>query len=1177
MSGFMLTPAQQDAVTARNSAILVSAAAGSGKTRVLTERLMAYVTDKDAPKDIGSFLVITYTRAAASELRGRILEALSQRAAAEPENRRLRRQSTLCYQAQIGTIHSFCTTILREYCHKLDLTPDFRVGDEDRCAMLRDKALEAVMESAYEAIADDSDFAYLVESVGAGRDDSRLAQTVLELHGKMQSHPYPEKWMAQQLSVLDALDLTDVCETAWGAYLMKNAEDTARFWLDRLEKIWQSLSAASEENAALLSAYGDSLNGTTDALRLFLRALEKGWDSARNALPIPFDRLKPLKNYPFEDRKAAFLSAREACKDAMKNLCAVFDAPSDKLLRDLRETAPAMRALLKLTLAFDEKYAFEKRRQNLLDFSDLEHLAVALLCQAETGLPSETARELSRRYTEIMVDEYQDVSAVQELIFRCVSREESNIFMVGDVKQSIYRFRLADPTIFIEKYRRYTPFAQADAPAPRRISLQRNFRSDANILAACNHVFSNAMSPALGEISYDADAMLIPPEGACAPRGKTQLSILTVPQAEDGQERPDKTYLEALMVARQIRNLVESGETFMENGVLRAVQYGDVAILLRSPNSAGAAFRRALSDCGIPVLAEQGGDFFTAPEILIVTAFLSVIDNPHRDIPLTALLSSPVFGFTPDELSRIRVADRSGDFFTALEKSAETDPKCAAFLEALEKTRALSADIGIYELLCLIYDRYELMALFSGASGGERLLRLIDCAAAFEESGYRSLYDFLNQLKRMEARGEEPLSLKGASGNAVSILSIHKSKGLEFPVVFLANVSRKFNAMDLRAPVLVHPQLGLGCKKTDMARGIEYPTLARRAIAAKLSSELLSEEMRVLYVAMTRAKALLFISCAAKDPAALIAKLSENLSAPLSPELLKGAQSMSEWLISAALLENSGVMTLQVELPAGEAAFDAPPEEGLIPEVPAPDFAALEALESVLSFSYPYAFAALLPTKLTATALPDEAAEAEAPPVTPRARLFRQPDFLGEEKPLTGAERGTATHIVMQFIDFARAETPAGIESEIARIQALGQLSDRQAKAVDRQAILRFFASETGRRIRSADRVYRELRFSLLCPAELFFTDTDTGAEEIMLQGVVDCCIEEKGSLTVVDYKTDYVTEQTLPTLKAHYFKQLKAYAYAVSRVLEKPAEHCLLCFLQAGLTEELTFSAFGA
>ena len=1169
MSKIELTPDQKAAVYTRGASLLVSAAAGSGKTRVLTERLMAYVTDEQAPGDIDSFLIITYTRAAAAELRGRIMQELSKRCAESPQNRRLRRQSNLCYKAQIGTIHSFCTAILRENSHKLGLSPDFRVGDEDKCAELREKALEQTLDAAYEKIEEDAGFARLVGSVGAGRDDSRLAAAVLELFGKMQSHAYPEKWARAQLGRSLCRGVTDASETIWGRELLENAKSTVDYWLNRLDEVWFFINSDAEENEPIIKAYGESLCVSMEQLRELSLAIKQGWDKAREHAKIEFPRLKPLKNYDFEDRKALLTTARDGCKKAMATLAGQLDEPSEKLLADMAATSPSMDALIELTLEFDRLYSESKRRLNMVDFSDLEHFAVKLLCCEETGEATDTARELSRRYTEIMIDEYQDVSAVQDLIFRCISKNEKNLFMVGDVKQSIYRFRLADPSIFIKKYLEYAPAASAKGDEPRKILLQQNFRSDKKILAACNHVFRETMSPELGEISYDDQAALYPRSNA-PERGCVSLAVLSAPQAEEGEERPDKLYLEAKHVALKIKNMVQSGETILEGEGERPLEYGDIAILLRSPNTAGGAYRRALRELGVPVAAEQGGGFFASPEIVVLRALLKVIDNPHRDIPLTATLMSSVFGFTADELSVIRAADKEGDFFAALCLAAEKDEKAAGFLETLNELRNLSQDLKVTQLLSLIYRRLSLPVLCA-ARGSENLSAITDLAAAFEENGYRGLYGFNAYLDRLEQRGEEPRSAAPEAGNAVAIMSIHKSKGLEFPVVFLCAASKKFNTMDLRSPVLIHPELGLGGKITDIERGIEYPSLARRAAASRLTNEMLSEELRVLYVAMTRAKERLYITCAMKDPEAQREKLMAGLSSPISPEVLKASPSMAHWLLAAALTDRENAMELQI---VGSEEPEKP-EEGAKDEAAPPcteaegfDSGALEALRAHLERPYAFSQSAALPSKLTATMLPGEEADREAQSMEKRPRLFRLPDFSGAERPLTGAEKGVATHLVMQYIDFSKTDTADEIAAEVERILALGILTPRQARAVDKNAVLSFFCSETGQKMKKAQHVMREFRFSLLCPAKLLL---ETEAEdEIMLQGVVDCCIDEPEGLTIIDYKTDYVTEDTLEEMTARYRRQILAYGYAMERICQKPVKACKLCFLRGGLEAEV-------
>lgn len=1170
MSEIKLTEEQQSAVDRRNSSVLVSAAAGSGKTRVLTERLMAYVTDAQNPADIDSFLVITYTRAAAAELRARILAELSRRSGLEPENRRLRRQSALCYNAQIGTIHSFCTSLIRENCHRLSLGPDFRVGDEDNCALLREKALEKVLDSAYENMDSTEGFSELVGSVGAGQDDSRLASSILELYTKVQSHPYPSDWAQKQIELLSCDGIDDIAQCAWGEELMERARESVNYWYSRLSALWYKVCENETDNEPLIKAYGDSITETLTQMQALSRALNRAWDEAYSCLPIEFPRLGSLRNFPFEETQMELKSTRENCKKAMESLATIFDSPSAKLISQQKITAPAMAALLRLTLEFDRQYSAEKRRQNILDFSDLEHFAVALLYDRDSGCPSEVAEEISQRYTEIMVDEYQDVNEVQDLIFRSISRDGKNIFMVGDVKQSVYRFRLADPSIFIEKYHSYKDLLEAAEAESTRILLRSNFRSDRAVLDACNHVFSEIMSEKLGDIDYDDNARLRAPDDATEARGEVKLTVLEVPQADDAEERPDKTALEASMVARQIKQLVESGTKILDKGEERPVRYGDIALLLMSPKGAGGIYSRAFAEYGIPIFSEKGAGFFSSPEIVLMIAFLTVVDNPHRDIPLTAVLSSPMFGFSADELTQIRLSDRSCDFYSALIERAETDAKCRSFIETLNEARALSHDISVRELINHIYDRLELPALWTAAGGGSNLMLLSDLAQQFEGNGYRGLHKFLEQLKLMEQRGLEPQSGADSPENCVSIMSIHKSKGLEFPVVFLADCARKFNMLDLSRPVLAHPKLGVGGKLTDLERGIEFPTIAHRAIKSRLMTEILSEEMRVLYVAMTRAKERLYISCSAKDPEDRIRKLSEGLCSPIAPEMLRKYPSFADWLIMAAITDGGKTIKLATATAEDESVEERTVEENAVQELSPDDIEKLQKLREALSFRYPYTDSQALPSKLTATMLHSDEPDEDAKELVPkRERLFRLPDFSLEERMLSAAERGTATHIVMQFIDFSRSSSIDDIKSEIERIAALGQLTPAQAKAVDARAIERFFSSDTGERIRRADKVMREFRFSLLCPAEQFFPEAPD--EELLLQGVVDCCIEEQGKLCIIDYKTDSVTKDTLSETADKYKPQLRAYAYAMERILKKPVSSCILCFLRSGLKYEFT------
>ena len=1158
MPDFKPTPSQALAIRSRGSAVLVSAGAGSGKTKVLTERLMAWLRDGDTPADLDSFLVITFTRAAAGELRGRILEELSAALAADPGNRHLRRQSALCRRAQIGTIHSFCADLLRENSHLAGLSPDFKIADEERTEAMKASALERTLEHCYEHPAQHPGFLQLADTVGAGRDDRRLAALVKTLHGKMQCHAWPEDWARRQIELLRA-PVSDAAETTWGRELLRFAGETADYWSGEMERCLAEMNGA----AAIRAAYGESFAETADALRELSRCLSLGWERSRACFPIPFPRLNSLRASPDPELSERLKKRREACQKAMKELGRNLGDSSEKLLRDMAGTEPAMSALLELTLAFDREYGQDKRRAGLLDYADLEHMAAQLLVERD-GSPTELAGRVAQRYTEIMVDEYQDVSQVQDVIFCAISREGRNLFLVGDVKQSIYRFRLADPEIFTEKYLRYADAEKAAPGEPRRILLRENFRSRKEVLAGANAVFRLCMSRALGDIDYDEAAALLP--GAVYPGSvpPPELMLLRLPDTEDDEERPDKTALEARFVAREIRRLVSSGATVSDRGTERPMRFGDVAILLRSANTVGGVYRRALAQEGVPVSGGQGGGFFSAVEISTLLSLLAVIDNPHQDIPLIAVLRSPAFSFSADALSQIRAAAKKGDFYTALCAAAESDAACRGFLDWLGGLRAAAPDLRASELVWRLIGELDLLALCSAMSDGEqRRARLLEMAALserFESSGYRGLHRFVLWLRRLAERGQEPaLAAPGAS--CVQILSIHKSKGLEFPVVFLCDMARSFNYQDSRDTVLVHPDLGLGPKVTDLQRRVEYPSLARSAIQLRLRRETLSEEMRLLYVAMTRARERLFITAAMKDPEARMDKLRISLSVPMAPEVLSASAAPVDWLLYAAMADGGAKLGLSIreaeEESVGEAAESMPPE---------PDAEALERLRARLAFRYPFREAEKLPSKVTATGLKGRAEpDAETAELLPRRRRsFRPPDLSREQKPAAGAEKGTATHLVLQYMDYTRAGSREEIEGEIERLRALRFLSEREARAVDAAAIAKLFASPLGRHIREAPVLHREFRFSLLCDAEALF-GTAPG-EKLLLQGVVDCFIEEEDGLVVIDYKTDRVKNREEAERRAAYYRpQLKAYETALRRITGKPVKECVLVFLAAG------------
>ena len=1165
MAEFKPTPSQKLAIEDRGGELLVSAAAGSGKTRVLTERLMRWITEGDAPRSIDNFLIITFSTAAAAELRSRISEELSARAAADPGSKRLRRESALVRRAQIGTIHSFCSALLREYAGRAGIAPDFAIADEDRARELRRLSLETVLEAAYAEA--EPGFIQLADTVGAGTDDRRLESLVLELHGKLQSHARPGDWAARQSELFET-GAEDAADTPWGRELLESAADELLWWAGEFDELVRSLAGFEKMG----KAYVPSFSETASSLRGAAKRAAEGWDALREALPIAFPRLGTLRGGGEDPELAERAKARrEACKKAAKRLEKGFTLPSAQLLRDMRATAPAMRALLKLVGDFDAEYTRRKRRRSLLDFADLEHLAARLLTEPD-GSPTETAREVSRRYAEVMVDEYQDVSLVQDMIIRAASDSGRRLFMVGDVKQSIYRFRLADPTIFLKKYESYADAPQPEG-VPRRVFLRESFRSRGEVVDAVNAVFGCLMSKGLGEMEYDERARLRAGLEYPGVVPVPELVAVPLPGADEDEERPDKIEVEAAYAARMMRRLVETGAKISEGSALRPLGYGDIAVLLRSVNVSGPVWRRVLAREGVPVEAGQSGGFFEAPEVAVIISLLAIIDNPRQDVALISVLRSELFGFTNDELTEIRLMSGEGDFYAALSARAEVSEKARAFLDTLDRLRDFARDSELATLIWEIYESLGCMALCSAMRDGEgrraRLLRLFELARSFETTGWRGLRRFLDWLRSMRERGEEPAFPDEDGGGAVRIMSIHRSKGLEFPVVFIGDTARQFNRSDLRGSVLVHPELGLGPKFTDAARGIEYPTLARRAVANRLERELLSEELRLLYVAMTRARERLFITCAMADPQKTMDKLAPAAQEHIPAQALLPMRSMAEWLICAALGTGGRALTLSI---GGDE--EGAPRRVTPAAQPEPERTGEEAVpvdfDALLAWRYPHAGAETLPSKLTATELKSLAEpDAESAELLPRAaRTFRRPDIALAARRLTAAERGTATHLALRYLELGALTTPEAAREAVDRLAAAGKLSAREAAAVDAAGLCRFALSPLGRRIAAAPRVLREFPFALLCPAERFFPGAE--GEELLLQGVVDCCLIEPDGAVIVDYKTDRIAPEAAPERAKRYAAQLETYAWAVSRITGLAVKAKIVYFLQPGEAVEL-------
>ena len=1178
-----LTNEQQSAVDSRERSLLVSAAAGSGKTKVLVERLFSYVEREGANLD--DFLIITYTRAAASELRGKIAKALNERMERDPGNYHLRQQMLRVYRADIKTVDAFCTSLLRENCHLLGedarghaLRPDFRVLDENEAEVLRGRVLARTLEDFYDHLT--SGGTLLADTLGAGRDDSALEQLVLELHAKLQAQPYEDKWLDAQRAFWRAVP-EKIEETPYGKILLNEVGRKARHCKSLLQRAAQEMCA----NDALNQKYAPAFLDASYQLEALEGKIAQGWDAARG-VTIAFPRLAAVKDSDGGEMKARMKGLWDNCKETVKGFAELFAASSDEAVEDLRTMAPAMLALIDLTADFSRRYNEEKRRRNAADFSDQEHEAIRLLV-AENGEPTELAALVSTRYREIMVDEYQDTNEVQNRIFDAISCKGENLFTVGDVKQSIYRFRLADPRIFLQHYNTWPPLAAADEHESAKLLLSRNFRSRKEVLEATNFVFRNVLSREMGELDYGEDEMLRP--GASYAESSVcgaEFHLLDLPM-QTGEHRVRASEAEAAFVADYIRNMLSSKFTVQDDKTreLRPVREEDIVILMRSPSTRLLDYRRALESRGIRCAADAGEDFFASMEIAVLFSFLQVIDNPRQDVPLIAVLRSPLFGFVPDELAALRSQQRTGDFYDALLLSEDGHSK--AFLAVLRSLRDSAARLSVRELLSEIYRKCNVLGIFGamhrGAERKDNLLAFLELSEDFARAGRQGLFDFVRTLREQLASGEAAAMQTTHASSGVRIMSIHKSKGLEFPVVILSDLARRFSNMDFQSSVLVHPQLGMGPVCVDARRHIQYPTIARQALEHTLRREAKAEELRVLYVAMTRAKEKLVMVHTQANARSRVADLMAVSACPVLPEAVDEGKCMGDWLM-LPLLQRSEAAPLRalagqngegrvfadetpwvVRVHGGEELLSPAPEKDTAAEEPtrAPE---LPVDTRALEYEYPHRTETLLPAKLTATQLKGRALDEEISENTvlpPRLRSLTKPRFLAGEQKLTGAERGTAIHLALQYLDFSEQGGEAGIRAQLETMRAQRKLTDEQAEAVDVHALMRFLQSPLAARIRASERVEREYRFSLLRPVREF-ADVDSD-DEVLLQGVVDCFFEEDGALVVVDFKTDRVTRAEMSARAERYRPQLEAYSMALSRVTGKTVRERVLYFLSVG------------
>lgn len=1156
-----LTPQQAQAVHDRGGKLLVSAAAGSGKTKVLVDRILEYLTDPMDPANLDEFLIITYTKAAASELRGKIAAKLTERIAEEPENRHLQKQMQRLFLTKISTVHGFCGDILREYAYRLDLAADFRVGDEAECRELRETVLSDLLDRAYDDGTMNEDFRAFVDTQGLGRDDRLVPEIIEKVYDSARCHLDPDAWLESCLKASSVVETEDAGETLWGAYLIENLHDYLDCQIAVLRQCAIMLEACEGMEKPAIN-----IRDTIYQLEA-LRSAET-WDEIARKRTIDYGRLTFPKKNSNPELTERVKAARNACKKDLERKLHSFADMSAQVMQDLSQTAAGARGLVALVRQFDRDYQAAKRSRRVLDFSDLEHKTLDLLLGKSRSNPTAAAAEIGRRYREVLVDEYQDSNGVQDAIFNALTREKQNCFLVGDVKQSIYQFRLADPGIFLEKYHAYVPAGEAEPMQGRKVLLSHNFRSGGEVIECVNDVFGTCMRPKVGGLAYgEAESLRegIPHEPL--PDAAVELYALDVREDTYGEE--------ASFVADKIDRMLREGTLIRKGNTLRPVEAGDIVILLRSPGSAGGYFQRALEARGIRCSSGGGTDLLQTEEIGTLRAFLQVILNPRQDIPLITVLASPVFGFTADDLAEFRSAQKKGTVYDALLQS-KTE-KARTFLQTLSVLRAEARMNTLTSVLqsCFTLTRLDSVyaAMDGGAAKSANLQLFYQLAADFEKGNLRDLQQFLEHLDALEDRGL--VTAGAAASDCVNIMSIHKSKGLEFPVVFLCNLSRKFNQESLRAQILCDKELGLGLSVADTKNRVRYPSISKRAIAVKMAQESVSEELRVLYVAMTRARDRLIMTYASQTLEADLQDAALRQDFDGGELLCRDAICLGDWILLEAMrrteageLHAAGSRPQQThgsrypwkieviqatEISASgtllRESHAAMPEE------------AVTRLKNALSFQYAFAAATQAPSKQTATdrkgrVKDTEAAEHTQEPRRP-VRSWRQPGFRSEK--VEGKAYGNAIHGAMQYLRYENCGSTAEVIREVERLVAERFLTEEQGKLVNCEKIANFFATEFGKKLRGGVSYLREFKFSILDDGSHYGTGLE--GEQVLLQGVVDCVLLEPDGITIIDFKTDHVIEKNIADVTERYRSQVQTYGDALSRIYEMPVKAQYLYF----------------
>lgn len=1169
--GVKWTTDQQHAIECRKGSVLVSAAAGSGKTTVLVERVIRRLTDEDNPCSAEDLLIVTFTRAATAQMREKIGAAILKRLSEDPTDRHLRRQYMLLPFAKICTIDSFCNDLVRENFHALGISPDYSLLDNETAVIMKNDVCEAMLERAYEEDSDGS-FSGLSDMMSSGSSDEDFAKLIIKMYDISTAYPFPDLWLD---SLIEEYSQPDINKSCWGGIIKKYVCDM----LDYCVSSSNDMMTAMESDSIVADAYGAAVQSDINMYAELREKVNRDWDEALEA----FNTVKYMglgrvpKGYESETKNAV-MTARKKLKDLLKKVPNIMCVSSGEHSEDVRLMRGPVTKLIELVKQFGREYSAEKDKMNSADFSDILHRALNLLAVSDGRggyIKTDLARELSSHYVEILVDEYQDINEAQDMIFKAISADENNLFTVGDVKQSIYRFRQAMPEIFLR--RRSTTHSFESGKYPLGITLGSNFRSRVGVTSCVNYIFRQLMSTEAGELEYDDSEAL----NAAAKYSERDTPDCELHVVTDKGNRADTLEAQARYVARYIDRTVREGKTLVtKGGALHPASYGDFCILLRTAKNVSSVYANALSERGIPVFSPETGGFFEAAEISFILSLLRVLDNPVQDIPLAAVMLSPLFGFSAGELADIRAsakerleAGETEPLYRSVAVSAdEGSKKAAAFLKKIESLRRLSLTLSAGELVRRVCEETGFDAIVGAMPDGERrrlnVGLLCDYAEKYEAAGNLGLSGFIRFIDKVARTSGDLATAARPSENAdiVRIMTVHQSKGLEFPICILADMQHAFNERDNTESVLISSSAGLGMKRRTEDGISVYDTASRRA--AVITSERMgrSEEMRVLYVALTRAKENLVMVTSVPNPEKGLAKVAVEcgIGARANPFAVLRMNNFSDLVLTALmrhpaadeLRKLSGVdvpiflpekdrFKLKVVVSDSESFMTESANEQKIAAKPV----FFDEVCERLDYSDPRSVLSSVPAKRAAS-------DGSERGINREYFASSRPAFMSSGG-LTPAQRGTATHKFMQFSDYAAAR--ADIESELARLVDGGFLSEDEGKAVNVSAAKRFFMSSLAERIFASDNVMREKKFAALFPAKFFYPElTGEAAEEkIVVQGIADCVFVEDGKLVIVDYKTD--TGVDAEALLDRYSTQLGIYREALSQALGMPVKETLL------------------